>query len=419
MKTSPVDPEWHEVFERWLEPFVARLHRKEQRQWAPVYVRGLLGPSRRKCATTMARSVAPGDSWQLHHFVATSPWDGDPLAEVLVTKANGLVGGPEAYLIVDDTALVKKGRESVGVARQYCGELGKMANCQVLVSLTLARREVPVCIGLRLFLPQAWADDTARRRKCGVPEGLKHEPKWKIALGEVDRVVKAGATFGEVLADAAYGSCAEFRDGLSQRGFVWTLGVTSTQQVYSTRVKVCKPQSGPRGRPVQNARPSERSVSAADFIAGLGTKAFRKVTWRTGTKGALAGRFAAVRVRVADGPKVSYGQRLPGEEVWLLCEERSNGERRYYLSNRPANTARRTLVRSVKARWACEQPHQQMKQELGLDHFEGRSWKGLHHHALLTLIAYAFLQHLRLRGKKNSQPTARRPARVCRKSDDG
>jgi SRSO17 transposase len=225
-----VGADWPSEFETWLAPFLNRLCRKEQRRWAPVYLRGLLGPGARKSVEPMAARVAPGDVQQLHHFVAASPWATAPLEAELVRQADRLVGGPGAVLAIDDTALVKQGKHSVGVARQYCGELGKRANCQVLVSLTLARHELPVGVGLRLFLPAAWAEDAARRAKAGVPEAIPGRPKWRIALDELDRVRAAGATFGGVLADAEYGKAAAFRHGLSARGLLWAVGILPTQK---------------------------------------------------------------------------------------------------------------------------------------------------------------------------------------------
>src|ERR671938_1920175 len=195
MEGRPVDG-WEGKLERWLEPFLARLRRKEQRRWAPVYLKGLILPGERKSVEPMAARIAPGDTQQLHHFVSTSPWATAPLEDELVKAADRLVGGPDAVLVVDDTALVKQGRHSVGVKRQYCGQLGKRANCQSLVSLTLASAEVPVGVGLRLFLPEDWSADVGRRAAAGVPEAVAYRPKWKIALDEIDRVLAAGARFG-------------------------------------------------------------------------------------------------------------------------------------------------------------------------------------------------------------------------------
>src|SRR3954463_773781 len=196
---------WAGELEGWLEPFLARLRRKEQRRWAPVYLKGLILPGERKSVEPMAARVAPGDLQQLHHFVFTSPWATAPLEEELVRAADRLVGGPDAGLGVGDTALVQQGRHWVGVKRQYCGQLGKKANCQSLVSLTLAGAEVPVGVGLRLFLPEDWCADADRRAAVGLPEAVGYRPKWKIALDEIDRVLAAGARFGAVLADAEYG----------------------------------------------------------------------------------------------------------------------------------------------------------------------------------------------------------------------
>src|ERR671938_1712284 len=204
---------WEDELERWLEPFLGLLRRKAQRGWAPVYLKGLILPGERKSIEPMAARVAPGGTQQLHHFVSTSPWATAPLEDELVKAADRLVGGPDAVLVVDDTALVKQGRHSVGVKRQYCGQLGKRANCQSLVSLTLARTEARVGVGLRLFLPEDWGGDATRRAAAGVPDTVAYRPKWRIASDEVDRVLASGAGFGWVLADAEHGRAAEVRHG--------------------------------------------------------------------------------------------------------------------------------------------------------------------------------------------------------------
>jgi SRSO17 transposase len=400
---------WEAELGRWLEPFLGRLRRKEQRHWAPFYLKGLIMPGERKSVEPMAARVAPGDLQQLHHFVSTSPWATAPLEDELVRAADRLVGGPEAVLVVDDTALVKQGRRSVGVKRQYCGQLGKRANCQSLVSLTLARAEVPVGVGLRLFLPEDWAADAARRAAAGVPEAVAYRPKWRIALDEIDRVLASGARFGAVLADAEYGRAGEFRAGLAERRLPYAVGVMPVQQAYPADVTLSLPERKPTGRPRKHPVPSAASVGAAELIERR-PEAFRTISWRTGTKGPLEAGFAALRVRVADGPVAAGGQHLPGEEAWLVGEHRTSGERKYYLSNLPAETPLEVLAALIKARWVCEQVHQQLKDELGLDHFEGRSWRGLHHHALLCLLAFAFLQHLRLGGKKGRDRARARTA---------
>ncbi len=402
-----LEEDWEGELERWLEPFLAGLRRKAQRRWAPFYLKGLILPGERKSVEPMAARVAPGDTQQLHHFVSTSPWATAPLEEELVRAADRLVGGPDAVLVVDDTALVKQGRHSVGVKRQYCGQLGKRANCQSLVSLTLARAEVPVCVGLRLFLPDDWCADAGRRAAVGVPEAIGYRPKWQIALDEIDRVLASGAGFGCVLADAEYGKAAEFRHGLGERQLAFAVGILPTQKVYPADVTLSHPARKPTGRPRKHPVPSAVSVAAAELIEAQ-PEAFRTISWRTGTKGPLKAKFAALRVRVADGPVAARAQHLPGEEVWLIGEHRTSGERKYYLSNLPANASLEVLAALIKARWVCEQMHQQMKDELGLDHFEGRSWRGLHHHLLLCQLAFAFLQHLRLGGKKGRHLTRAR-----------
>lgn len=295
----------------------------------------------------------------------------------------------------------------MGVKRQHCGVLGKTANCQVLVSLTLARREVPVPIALRLYLPEEWAQDEVRRAAAKVPESVAFATKGNIALAQIDAALADGVRFGAVLADAGYGSSADFRAGLTQRGLLWAVGVLPTQKVYPADVTLALPPTAQgAGRPRKHAQPSVQGVAAKTMIESLGPRALRRHAWRTGTRGALAARFAAVRVRAADAAMAARGQHLPGEAVWLVCELRASGERKYYFTNHAADTARMTLVRAIKARWACEQAHQQLKDELGLDHYEGRSWLGLHHHALLTMMALAYLQHRRLQsavraGEKN------------------
>jgi SRSO17 transposase len=387
--------------DRWLAPFLDVTGRSTRRRMAPLYVRGLLGPDGPKSIQPMAERLGLSGYDQLHHFITSPAWDDAPLWGVLAEQADRQVGGTDAVLVVDDSGMAKKGTASVGVAPQYCGELGKMANCQVLVSLTLARGEVPVPVGLRLFLPTAWTDDPDRCDAAGVPEAAQAaQTKPEIALAEVDRVIGAGLRFGCVLGAAGYGSSPVFRQGLDERGLSWAVGIACTQLVYPTTVRL-RPSRTPTGRPSKHPVPNRRPRTAAETLE---QQRWRRVTWRSGTKGPLSARFAAVRVRVADGPTNADKVRLPGETVWLIGEWRDSGERKYYLSNLPPRTSLRRLAATVKARWSCEQVHQQLKQELGLGDFEGRSWTGLHRHALMTCIAFAYLQHRRLkaagRGKK-------------------
>ncbi|UAJ12228.1 IS701 family transposase [Glacieibacterium megasporae] len=389
--------DWRSDLEVWLAPFLTALGHKKRARMCPAYVAGLIGPGDRKSVQPMAARADAIGYDQLHHFVAAGVWDSAPLDAALLTEADRLVGGGDAFLVIDDTAMPKKGRHSVGVAPQYASSLGKNANCQTLVSVTLASREVPVMVGLRLFLPESWTSDPERMTKAKVPADRQVAlTKPEIAIAEIDRVTAAGVRFGCVLADAGYGMSAPFRQALSERGLSWAVGIPGRQKVYPADVAMIFPIAG-HGRPRQHHIPNAKSVASETLLAG---QPWKRVSWRRGTKGRLAARFAALRVRVADGPTQRIrdmgGQHLPGEEVWLVGEHRSTGERKYYLSNLPADTAIKTLAGAIKARWICEQAHQQLKEELGLDHFEGRSWTGLHRHALMTMIACAFLQSRRL-----------------------
>ena len=410
--------DWKEELGRFLKPFLARLGHKARRQMCPLYVSGLIGPGDRKSIQPMAERLALGEYDQLHHFIADGVWDAAPVETELLVQADRLVGGSDAVLVVDDTAIPKKGTHSVGVAPQYCSALGKTANCQTLVSLTLARGEVPVMLALRLFLPESWTSKRARLERAGVPtEYRTARTKPEMALAEIDRIIATGVRFGCVLADAGYGMSAPFRQGLTARKLAWAVGIPRHLKVYPADVQMIRPVT-PRGRPRQRI-PDTLSVAAEDMLA---MAKWQNISWRTGTKGKLRARFAAVRVRVADGPsqriKDKTYQHVPGEQAWLIGEHRASGEKKYYLANLPANTDLRTLAATIKARWVCEQAHQQLKEELGLDHFEGRSWQGLHRHALMTMIAYAFLQYRRLatarRKKKNQRPTA--PANSARRT---
>lgn len=402
--------DWRSDLEIWLAPFLAALQHKTRARMCPAYIAGLIGPGDRKSVQPMAARAGDASYDQLHHFVSSGVWDAAPLEAALLTEADAQVGGDDAWLIIDDTSLPKKGTHSVGVAPQYASTLGKTSNCQTLVSLTLASGEVPIMAGLRLFLPESWISDPARLDRAGVPQDRRdYRTKPEIALAEIDRIRVAGVRFGCVLADAGYGLSASFRQGLSERGLTWAVGIPYKQKVYPADVEMIFPVAG-RGRPRQRHIPDAVSIGAQ---AMLEQAKWQTVSWRRGTKGRLSARFSALRVRVADGtPQRIHdmgAQHLPGEEVWLVGEYRSTGERKYYLSNLPPDTTMKQLAGAIKARWICEQAHQQLKEELGLDHFEGRSWTGLHRHCLMSMIAFAFLQNQRLKkakgGKKNRRTT--------------
>ncbi len=403
------DEDWRIDLERWLAPFVAGLSHPARRRMCPLYIAGLIGPGDRKSVQPMAARVGDVGYDQLHHFVAAGVWDSVPLEKTLLEEADRLVGDEAGFLVVDDTALPKKGTHSVGVSAQYASSLGKTANCQSLVSVTLASREVPVMVGLRLFLPDTWTDDAERMTRARVPKDRQVAlTKPEIAIEEIDRVIASGARFGCVLADSGYGSSGPFRQALTERGLQWAVGLSRRQNVYPADVALIFPVAK-TGKRRKYHLPDQAPVSAEAMLA---QEKWQKVSWRRGTKGRLTCLFAARRVRVADGHKHrmldNRVQCMPGDEVWLVGERRSTGEQKYYVSNLPPDATLKMLAATIKARWVCEQAHQQLKEELGLDHFEGRSWTGLHRHALMTMIAYAFLQSRRLKAagrKKKSRGT--------------
>lgn len=259
--------DWEDELGRWLEPFLERLGHRSRQRMCPLYVAGLIGPGDRKSVQPMAERLAPGDYDQLHHFVAAGVWKEAPLETELLIQADKLVGGSDAVLVIDDTSMPKKGKHSVGVAAQYASALGKTANCQTLVSLTLARGEVPVTVALRLFLPESWTSDRARLKRAGVPaEHRTARTKPEIALAEIDHMIAAGVRFGCVLADAGYGLSAPFRQGLTARSLAWAVGIPRHLKVYPVGVRLIWPIAG-RGRPRQRHVPNILSMAAEDMLA--------------------------------------------------------------------------------------------------------------------------------------------------------
>ncbi|MFC4456555.1 IS701 family transposase [Deinococcus sonorensis] len=384
---------FRQLFPAFFAPFLAGFRHTAQRRLAPLYVQGLCSFVARKSITPLAQTVAPGQGDHLQHFITDSPWDPQPLETLVAQQAQRLVGGKDAVLIIDDTCLTKFGTKSVGVSRQYSGQVGKVTNCQCLVSLTLAQHDVPIPLALRLFLPSEWTGDVERCERAGVPAAhLVPKAKWEIALEELDRV-RRSVTFGVVLADAAYGNNAEFRKALSKRGLFWSVGIVRNQKVYSEDVRLIPPPRIVRGRRPKGPSASEERQTVEALLQAA---PWHEITWRHGTKGPMRGRFAAVFVRIADGAANGAGAHLPGEELWVIGEERNNGGCKYYACNFGPAATLNDLVAVTKRRWACEHGHRELKQEVGLSHFEGRSWRGLHHHAVLCLVALAFLQAIRL-----------------------
>lgn len=303
-----VEAEWQVELDRFLEPFAARPGHQARRVMCPLCIAGLIGPGDRKSIQPMAARLGLRSHDALHHLVSAGRWDDEPPGAGLLVQADRLVGGPQAVLIVDDTALPKKGTASVGVAPQCASMLGRNANCRTLVSLTLASGEVPVPVALRLLLPEGWTVgtarlDTARLDTAGVPpERRILRSKPEMALEEIDRILAAGVRFGRVPADAGHGRSAPLRRSLSERGLTWAVGIAARQKVRPADVEMILPVAG-RGRPRKRHIPDQLSAAAETVLAD---QPWRSVTWRRGTRGRLAARFAALRVRVADGPRASH-----------------------------------------------------------------------------------------------------------------
>ena len=364
-----------------------------------AYCVGLMLPGQRKSVEPMAARVEParvGAAHQsLHHFVAQAAWDD---GAVLVAVRDMVLPAMEAQApirawIIDDTGMPKKGRHSVGVGRQYCGQVGKQENCQVAVSLSVATDQASLPVAFRLYLPEAWADDPERRAKAGVPEEIAFQTKPQIALAQIRAAIAADVPRGVVVMDAGYGADGELRAGITELGLAYVAGVQSSVSVWppGTTPLPPKPWSG-RGRPPKLIRRSadHKPVSARDLAKVLPAQAWQTVTWREGTKTSLTSRFAAVRVRPGHR---DYWRAQPWPEEWLLMEwpEGEKEPTKYWLSTLPEATPISELVDTAKLRWRIERDYQQLKQELGLGHYEGRGWRGFHHHATLCIAAYGFL----------------------------
>ncbi len=363
------------------------------------YCAGLLLPGDRKSVEPMAARVQPGRvraaHQSLHHFVAKSDWSDEAVLAAVRARVLPVIErhGPIRALIVDDTGIPKKGIHSVGVARQYCGQLGKQDNCQVAVSLSAANDHASLPIACRLYLPHEWADDPDRRARAGVPDDIVFQTKPQIALDQIRAARAAGIAAELVLADAGYGNDTDFRDGITSIGLPYAVGIQSSTTLWPPGVEPlpAKQWSG-RGRPTSAVRrdAEHQPVPAKQLALALPKQAWRRVTWREGTNTELASRFAAVRVRPAHR---DYHRSKPRPEEWCLIEWPADEPEptKYFLSTLPATIRRPALVAATKLRWRIERDYQDLKQELGLGQYEGRGWRGLHHHATLCIAAYGFL----------------------------
>jgi SRSO17 transposase len=370
-------------------------------------------PVQRKSVEPMAAHLAPtrvrSEHQRLHHFVADAAWSDaavlaavrDYVLETVVPHA----GEPEA-LLIDDTGVPKQGTHSAGVARQYCGQLGKQDNCQVAVSVSLANEQYSLPVAYRLYLPKEWAEDPGRRAEAKIPETVAFATKPALALQLLEQLKSVDGLPKVVVVDAGYGVDTAFRQKLTTLGFTYVVGITGTVSVWPEGQAPLspKPWAGRGVKPTRLRRDAEHQpLSVRALAMQLPPRRFHTVTWREGTNAALSSRFAALRVRCAHRDHLRVE---PHPEQWLLVEwPRDEAEpTKYFLSTLPAATPLKELVRVAKLRWRIERDYQELKQELGLGHFEGRSWRGFHHHATLCIAAYAFLLAQRIAAPKKTLP---------------
>lgn len=390
--------------EAFLIDIVLPMGRKERRQHAEEYVRGLLMDGERKSIEPMADRLPDGNVQALQQFVNQSPWPSDQVRASLARKVEAEFV-PEAYWLIDEVSFPKQGKHSVGVARQYCGALGKTANCQVSVTLDLGTEEASTPLDWALYLPKQWIEDPVRREKAAIPEPITFRTKPELALDLIDNVRRWGLKDHLVLADSAYGDTYEFRQGLRERKLDYVVQVSGELTAWTEDPQPPHPPmkrggKTPRKRFYANDFPPARSL--CQIAQDLPSTSWRTVTWREGTKGPLTSRFARVIVWMANG--LVQGKRMQQEPEELLIEwpEGDKAPWKYWLSSLPPQrTSFRGLVRKAKGRFRVEQDYEEMKGELGLDHFEGRSWQGWHHHVTLVTLAYAFLTLERSGNKKN------------------
>ena len=364
------------------------------------YCTGLLLPGERKSVEPMAARLAPDNVRRthqaLHHLVADAPWNDEAMLaqvrrEVLPTMQKH---GPVVAWIVDDTGFPKQGKHSVGVARQYCGQMGKQDNCQVAVSLSVSTGSSSLPIAWRLYLPEVWCQDSERREQAGVPEGIVFQTKPELALEQIRQALEQKVPVGVVLADAGYGNGTPFRAGITALGLPYVVGIESSTTAWEPgQLPLPAPPRKPgRGAPPKRLRRNtdHQPIAVKQLALGLPSSAWKNIGWRQGSQETLRSRFAAVRVRPAHR---DYKKTKPYPEEWLLIEwpEGASEPTKYWLSTLPEKTSLKSLVKMAKHRWIIERDYEELKQELGLGHYEGRGWRGFHHHATLCIAAYGFL----------------------------
>jgi SRSO17 transposase len=396
-------------------------NRPRQAAWCGAYLRGPVQDGDRKSAEPMAARVPPPEGLDvsdpdraLQQFLGQSTWDEHAVLERYRATMAAKFADPAAIFVIDDTTFPEQGTHSVGVQRQYCGALGKKANCQCAVSVHYVAPKGHYPLDMRLYLPESWLGDEGRMDKAGVPDDERRPlTKGQVALELLDRVRAEGLPGGLVVADSGYGVSGPFRDGLAGRGLHYVVGVTDEMVVFTEEPSWDGPKVGTGGRPQKRRRLAEGSTRPVSLKELASRVPRRKVTWREGTKGPMWGRFAWLRVRPAHG--WATGDCAGEGPIWLLIEEQADGKLKYAFSNLPADTSRIRAVRLWRSRWPVEQGYQQMKEELGLDHREGRSWRGFHHHACLVMLAFGFLTLEQRRARRGRT----RPGKKSRAAKSG
>jgi SRSO17 transposase len=375
-------------FSRYVEGIVSVIGHADRARPLWDYCVGLVMPCERKSVEPMAAVTAPervsAQHQSLLHFVNQAPWSDDHvLAKVreMVVPSIERHGPIEAW-IIDDTGLPKKGRHSVGVAHQYCGQLGKQANCQVAVSLSIANHAASLPVAYQLYLPKDWAEDQSRRHKAGVPEEVSFKTKPQIALEHIRWACEMDLPGDLILLDAGYGHDSKLRTGITELEKVYVAGIQPQTLVWA-------PGTRHGGAPKKGRRDAPNTASVKDVAVRLRSKAWRTIAWREGTNEQLSSRFARVRVHVAS----KHERAAKPAKEWLLIEwpEGEDEPTKYWLSTLPQNIPFRDLIDAAKLRWRVERDYQELKQEVGLGHYEGRGWRGFHHHATLCIAAYGFL----------------------------
>lgn len=391
--------ESRKVLERlgtYLSRFTECFGHVAQKEGAVRYVQGLLGTAEHKNMTQIWEELSdPGDYQSLQHFVTSSPWSDEKVWK----KMRTLVPERTGYLIFDDTGIPKQGKKSVGVKRQYCGALGKIGNCQIAVSSMLKTQRSSWLLAMDLYLPEEWSEDNERREKADIPDEINFRTKGEIALDQLDEIFSEGFTIKCVLADADYGDRYQFRAGIANRGLFYAVGIRSMSVVYPDKPRMIAGDrpggSGRTGRPrkPKPAKNNKRPVSVKDFEKFVPEESWNVYKWKKATgKGFIQAECAVTRVTPAGKRQQGYVQ----SECWLVIERREEGSK-YYFSNLPSDTNPKEIVKTIHERWAIEQNYRHLKNELGLDHFAGRTWEGWNHHAVMTAVAYTFLELERYR----------------------